>query len=367
MAGPFRYIGLWRTASFRTSHVVRDMSKTFPLTRFFSSTPSPAPSLATVVNYCRDQVRTCDYEGYLCSLLLPPHVQPPAFILRAFNVEMAQVVDSTRAPMCFTRAMRTVTRNAVPVVIIPSPPNVSQVVDRAHKEQKIALMRFQWWRETLDACLKGKPVEHPIAQGVAAVAARHRITRQWLLRILDERAKDAEDPSQPRTVADLERYAEHTASSLLYLLLQVAGASDANTDHAASHVGKAVGLTTLLRGTAAHASQRRTYIPRDVAAKHGVVTEEIYRRIPSDALSSAVFEVASKANAHLDKARKMQGTLSKEARAVLLPAVPCGLYLAALERHNFDVFYGSLMMGKLDISPLSLQLRLKWHAWRSSF
>eukprot|EP00899_Mesostigma_viride_P011500 jgi/Mesvir1/20350/Mv19936-RA.2 len=255
MAGPFRYIGLWRTASFRTSHVVRDMSKTFPLTRFFSSTPSPAPSLATVVNYCRDQVRTCDYEGYLCSLLLPPHVQPPAFILRAFNVEMAQVVD------------------------------------RAHKEQKIALMRFQWWRETLDACLKGKPVEHPIAQGVAAVAARHRITRQWLLRILDERAKDAEDPSQPRTVADLERYAEHTASSLLYLLLQVAGASDANTDHAASHVGKAVGLTTLLRGTAAHASQRRTYIPRDVAAKHGVVTEEIYRRIPSDALSSAVFEV----------------------------------------------------------------------------
>lgn len=41
-------------------------------------------------------------------------------------------------------------------------------------------------------------------------------------------------------------------------------------DHAASHLGKAVGISTLLRGAAFHASQRRSYMPIDLCAKHGV-------------------------------------------------------------------------------------------------
>lgn len=40
-----------------------------------------------------------------------------------------------------------------------------------------------------------------------------------------------------RTVDDLESYADHTASSLISLTLELLGVKDVNADHAASHVG----------------------------------------------------------------------------------------------------------------------------------
>ena len=44
------------------------------------------------------------------------------------------------------------------------------------------------------------------------------------------------------------RYAENTASSLLYLQLETLNVRNNEADHAAGHVGKAIGIATLLRG-----------------------------------------------------------------------------------------------------------------------
>jgi len=41
-----------------------------------------------------------------------------------------------------------------------------------------------------------------------------------------------------RTVEDLESYADHTASSLISLSLEMLGVKDLQADHAASHVGE---------------------------------------------------------------------------------------------------------------------------------
>jgi hypothetical protein len=48
------------------------------------------------------------------------------------------------------------------------------------------------------------------------------------------------------------------------------GVANKDADHAASHVGKAVGITTLLRGTGYHASRRRSYLPIELCAEHGL-------------------------------------------------------------------------------------------------
>lgn len=66
---------------------------------------------------------------------------------------------------------------------------------------------------------------------------------------------------------DLEKYAENTASILLYLELQMMGITDVHADHAASHVGKAVGITTLIRGTPFHIRDRTFYLPSEIMAK----------------------------------------------------------------------------------------------------
>lgn len=45
----------------------------------------------------------------------------------------------------------------------------------------------------------------------------------------------------------------------------------------------------------------------------------------------ATLEVAGAAKAHLDKARQLASSLPAEARPLMLGAVPCRLYLDALE------------------------------------
>jgi NADH dehydrogenase [ubiquinone] 1 alpha subcomplex assembly factor 6 len=77
----------------------------------------------------------------------------------------------------------------------------------------------------------------------------------------------------------------------------------------------------LLRASPYHAARRRSYIPLDVAAKHGLAQEDLYRGKNLEALSSAVHEVASAASAHLEKARSLSGTIPAAAKPVLLPAV----------------------------------------------
>ncbi len=42
------------------------------------------------------------------------------------------------------------------------------------------------------------------------------------------------------------------------------GVRDVNADHAASHIGKAFGIVTLLRATPHHASKGKVLLPNDV-------------------------------------------------------------------------------------------------------
>lgn len=45
----------------------------------------------------------------------------------------------------------------------------------------------------------------------------------------------------------MERYAEETVSSIYYLILKVAGVENVHADHVASHLGKAQGISNILR------------------------------------------------------------------------------------------------------------------------
>ena len=104
----------------------------------------------------------------------------------------------------------------------------------------------------------------------------------------------------------------------LTLALDACGVRNADADHAVSHLGQAIGLSALLRGTVAHAKQRRCYLPSDACARHGVSTESVYRMEPSEGVRNVAHEVASAAKGHLDSARAMA---SSRALALALTAV----------------------------------------------
>eukprot|EP00257_Ricinus_communis_P022691 XP_015582491.1 NADH dehydrogenase (ubiquinone) complex I, assembly factor 6 isoform X1 [Ricinus communis] len=295
-------------------------------------------SLRAAFSHCVEQVRSYDYHHYLCLLELPPHMRKAAFALRAFNVETARAMDVASDP-------------------------------------RIGLMRLLWWQETIDKIYANKLIEHPTAQALSSAISEYKITKGWLKRSVEARINDArrEVTDIPETIEELEKYAEDTVSTILYMTLQAGGIRSTAADHAASHVGKASGLLLLLRSLPYHASRNRhfSYIPSEVAAKHGLLVKERGRpeiRIDSrEGLCDTVFEIASVANVHLQKARALAGTVPVEARPVLLPAVPAQVLLDSLSEVQFDVFDPRLERGILGIPPLLYQLKLKWSSWRGRY
>lgn len=278
--------------------------------------------------YCAQQVRLHDYAHYVCALHLPPALRASVVAIRAFNAEIAPLAERIREP-------------------------------------RLAQIRTVWWRDAVDAVFQGKAQEHPVLEALGAVVEQRRLNKRWLHRLLQARIDDVAREGPPRDVAEIEAYCESTASGLLYLSLEAAGVRDVAADHAATHIGKAEGLALLLRAAARHHQQRRTYLPLDVLAKHGVREEDLYRARSPEGLAGAVFEVASVANAHLEKARSMRASVPKAALPLFLPAVPAAEYLGALQRKHFDVFHRQLQQG--GISPLGLQVRVWWHSLRGTY
>ena len=111
----------------------------------------------------------------------------------------------------------------------------------------------------------------------------HKLSKSWLIRLLDAREGDFKRTSYHQTT-ELENYCESTFGSLLCLTLEALGKpppppphpsylspstcfidiKDVNADHAASHIGKAQGIVTILRASGYYRSRRQVLIPLDI-------------------------------------------------------------------------------------------------------
>ncbi|XP_047584175.1 NADH dehydrogenase (ubiquinone) complex I, assembly factor 6 isoform X2 [Lutra lutra] len=256
-------------------------------------------------HYCMELLRKRDYEGYLCSLLLPAQSRSSAFALRAFNVELAQVKDSV-------------------------------------SEKTIGLMRMEFWKKTVDDIYRDNPPQQPVALEL------------WKEKNLDDRAY--------RNIQELENYAENTQSALLYLTLEILGVKDLHADHAASHIGKAQGIVTCLRATPYHGSRRRVFLPMDICMLHGVSQEDFLRKNQDKNVRDVIYDIASQAHLHLKHARSFHKSVPVKAFPAFLQTVALEDYLKKIQRVDFDIFHPSLQQ-KNTLLPLSLYIQ----SWRNRY
>lgn len=144
------------------------------------------------------------------------------------------------------------------------------------------------------------------------------------------------------TLDSLLAHAESTSSTLNYLFLRLLSLHTSDLlSHAASHMGVAQTITTLLRALPYHASQRRMVIPAEITAKHGVNQEAVFRSVSGGAknatengkkLEEVVFEFATVANDHVLTAREM---FKEDRGKVPARAMPLFLSMASFPLDGF--------------------------------
>lgn len=325
--------------------------------------------------------RKYDTPSFLLQSYVPQQSRDAYLAIRAFNLEISRTADTTSTPT-------------------------------------IGAMRLQFQRDAVTKALAGTPPKQPIAVLLAHALedlqrrtnGRSKFSKSWFMRLINTREQYLANPPYP-DIAALESYAENTYSTLLYLTLQSLPMTSVTADHIASHIGKATGITAILRGlpllafppppnnhsnqdgfsgSVGSMRQGAVMLPLDVMASHGVREEEVLR-IGADAqgLKDAVFTVATRANDHLITAREMLKNLRagndaghdfehgheeehvyevlkmdkpttpiqevEKSFGVFMPAISTTLWLDTLQKHDFDVF-----APKLRVTDWKLPWKTFW-------
>jgi NADH dehydrogenase [ubiquinone] 1 alpha subcomplex assembly factor 6 len=308
----------------------------------FSSAASK--HVSSNAQFCVDLVKESDYDNYLCGLLLPRDKRRSFFAVRAFNCEVAHIKDIV------------------------------------HGNAMTGAIRFQWWTDQIERIYAGQTnsADHPVVQELVLTVEKHELTKRLFTRCIDARQRDL-TVTRPETLSDLEDYAEGAHSSIIYLLLQILGVNSTQADYTASHIGVCSGLTTLLRGTAFHASQGHIYIPRETAGNVNL-TEKVIMKGPQDdaeveALRGAVYDIAAQAHGHLARARALMkgesvgkefdttnhfhdgshSLVPEDAIYALLPVVRASMFLDDLQSVAFNPF-DQKIIGKNPALKYQIQL-----------
>ena len=307
-----------------------------------------------------------DSPSYTLAHFIRPHMISAYMAIRAFNIELARIPDVVSNPA-------------------------------------IGAMRMQFWRQTIDSAFAERPPEEPVAVLLASyIHQGHKLSKTWFHRIINTRDHQLSHPGFA-SLSDLENYAESTYSTILYLSLSALPLNSLTLDHVASHIGKAAGISAVLKGVPLLAfpsppnhhsvnppgmglpptrgRQGLISLPLDVMSAAGLREEDIFRQAgDAEGLRDAVFEVATRASDHLITARTMVNSMKKnehpdhdfehaddeghqytvqerqEATSVdrqmeeynqgygviMGPAISTQLWLDRLQKVDFDIFHASL-------------------------
>ncbi|POS86906.1 hypothetical protein EPUL_002170 [Erysiphe pulchra] len=311
--------------------------------------------------------RKFDSPSYTLQTFIPIASRDAYLSLRALNIELARIPD-----------------------LISNP--------------KVGALRMEFWRSSISKTFEGMPPREPVAillsNALTSLQLRHAdirtgMMKAWCIKIINAREKYMDN--RPYTSMEaLETYAENTYSNLLYITLAALPVHSLIVDHIASHIGKATGIATVLRGLPLIAfpsqsnhhinnaafsasmggkpdgSREAVILPLDVMAEAGLKEEEVYRHgSNAPGLKDAVFTVATRANDHLITAKEMfhraklgqnvgheyehaheeghnypeqdssSSTVENEIErgfGVFMPAIATKLWLEKLEKLDFDIF-----------------------------
>jgi phytoene synthase len=248
--------------------------------------------------YCEALIRGADKDRYLASLFAPAEQRGALHALYAFNLEIARAREAARDPLA-------------------------------------GEMRLQWWTDVLNGIGRGEVDANPVAAALRATLARHALSTERLLALIEARRFDLYDEPM-QTLAELESYAQRGSGNLIALAAQALAGVGEDFEPLARHAGIAQAIAGLLRAFAVHVARGQCFLPLELLKRHGTDRAVLGMRPAAPQLRAAVAELHRSARGHLAEARQLLHGAPPAALPALLPVAVAGPTLARLQQSRYD-------------------------------
>jgi len=276
------------------------------------------------IKYCLDQLRRFDHDRYLAILLTPEEFRAPLCALYAFDVEMTRIPNAVSEPM-------------------------------------LGEIRFQWWRDTLEALTPFNNPGHEIASALCETLFEGPLAPSDLLPLLDARATSLELYSH-KTMAALIEHLRKTDVFCQSLALRLTGASSAEEATYDEDLALAYGMAALLRRLPQDAAHQRLSIPLDVMGENELDPHDVFAGVYRSELSGAITTLLAEASRRFANGKLRQFSGKPGQLAVMLPASLSPLYIAKMNEADFNPFLHSS-----EIPAFRRQLRFLRVRWMKHF
>ncbi|MFC7735944.1 squalene/phytoene synthase family protein [Roseomonas sp. GCM10028921] len=254
-----------------------------------------APALSATAEIARRH----DPDRFLCALFAPAERRETVFTLIAFNHELARAREVAREPL-------------------------------------MALIRLQWWRETVEEAVAEKPARrHEVAEPLSREIRAGGLDPAALLLMVEAR-EEAETGEEAVPLAERLR---GTAGAMALETGRILGAPEGSLE-GLRRIGTAYGLAGTLRSLAALAAQERDPLP------------------PGRDPAEAARDLASEGLALLEEGRRSLSSLPRQAVAAALPAVLARRDLRRVLRPGWQPGTPPAPRGLGD------RLAVTWAGWR---
>lgn len=167
------------------------------------------------------------------------------------------------------------------------------------------------WRAEIDRLYAGQP-SGPIGQALLKPMRDFKLRREDFIAVIDGMEMDATDAIQAPDMALLDLYCDRVASAVGRLSVRAFGATEPIADDVAYHLGRALQLTNILRDIEEDAGRGRLYLPRDLLARHGIVSDDLAVIRAHANLPRVCRDLAATAKDHFAKADAAMRQCAKE-------------------------------------------------------
>lgn len=299
--------------------------------------------------FCVDHVKKYDRENYLAALCIEDLLSRRAvFCLRAFNVELSLVRDSTTNS------------------------------DRAK-------LRFLFWSKLIEEILKRDSVDSkktnayynysPVAKEMIGLFHLIDIDDEittWLNNLIGARLSSKVLGYKPfQSNAELELYCSKSNSSIYHLSV-VAGQQLHNTwfsnygilttaHSVAGNLGIAHGLSNVIRGIPYNSTKNCCYIPSDLLKKHNLTNRDfVNKNLDGEKISPVVESMATRCQELMNQVHIENRFLPNYFRHLFLPRVAIQSNLNKLKKCKYNIMDPRLKQ-RNNLLALKLWLATKCH------